>query len=258
MISPAGSVRCRSCPCGIRKSMPCAAPIVRDEGNVAKDLNRGFQGEAKKIDEPLLRIVERLRPDFELIRAAAGACVALTALRLRRGTGHMASPGVVPGLFSFLVVWIRLRSGEAMTNDHRSRVYAFQLIPREMKFFDMFDEAAAILIRALPTSSLDMVTQFDRLAERSYELRQEEHACDDVVGRIIKALDRSFITPFDREDIHTLADLARRRAGQHGGDGPPLRGLPHRAADAGGGGAGPDHPGLLQPPGQARSACAAP
>jgi predicted phosphate transport protein (TIGR00153 family) len=33
----------------------------------------------------------------------------------------------------------------------------------------------------------------------------EEHACDDVVGRIIKALDRSFITPFDREDIHNLA-----------------------------------------------------
>ena len=33
----------------------------------------------------------------------------------------------------------------------------------------------------------------------------EEHACDVVIGRIIKALDRSFITPFDREDIHTLA-----------------------------------------------------
>ena len=33
----------------------------------------------------------------------------------------------------------------------------------------------------------------------------EERACDEVVGRIIKALDRSFITPFDREDIHTLA-----------------------------------------------------
>jgi len=83
-------------------------------------------------------------------------------------------------------------------------VMRFSFIPREMKFFDMFDEVAAILTRA-SEKFLTMVSQFDRLAERSYEIRQEEHACDDVVGRIIKALDRSFITPFDREDIHTLA-----------------------------------------------------
>jgi uncharacterized protein len=82
----------------------------------------------------------------------------------------------------------------------------FSLIPREMKFFDMFDEVATILTRA-SEKFVTMVTQFDRLAERSYELRQEEHACDDTVARIIKALDRSFITPFDREDIHTLASL---------------------------------------------------
>jgi uncharacterized protein Yka (UPF0111/DUF47 family) len=80
----------------------------------------------------------------------------------------------------------------------------FSLIPREMKFFDMFDEVAAILTRA-SGKFVDMVSKFDRLAERGYELRQEEHACDDVVARIIKALDTSFITPFDREDIHTLA-----------------------------------------------------
>jgi uncharacterized protein Yka (UPF0111/DUF47 family) len=109
---------------------------------------------------------------------------------------------------------------------------AFSLIPREMKFFDMFDEAAAILTRASETF-LDMLTHFDRgpnpaerlpsaasgvqpmplakihaadrVAQRVEELRQEERACDQVVERIIKALDVSFITPFDREDIHTLA-----------------------------------------------------
>jgi uncharacterized protein Yka (UPF0111/DUF47 family) len=80
----------------------------------------------------------------------------------------------------------------------------FSLIPREEKFFDMFDEAAAILLRA-SEKFLEMVTKFDRLAERSDELKKEEHAGDQVVGRIIAALDRSFITPFDREDIHTLA-----------------------------------------------------
>jgi predicted phosphate transport protein (TIGR00153 family) len=82
----------------------------------------------------------------------------------------------------------------------------FNLMPREMKFFDLFDEVAVILTRA-SGKFLAMVTEFDRLGERSYELRQEEHDCDEVVQRIIKALDRSFITPFDREDIHTLASL---------------------------------------------------
>jgi uncharacterized protein Yka (UPF0111/DUF47 family) len=109
----------------------------------------------------------------------------------------------------------------------------FGLIPREMKFFDMFDEAAAIITRA-SEKFLDMLSNFDRgpspsdgvqaapssdadfvlpakgdatdrVAQCCEELRREEHACDLVVERIIKALDTSFITPFDREDIHTLA-----------------------------------------------------
>jgi uncharacterized protein Yka (UPF0111/DUF47 family) len=78
------------------------------------------------------------------------------------------------------------------------------LIPREEKFFDMFDEASAIVTRG-SEKFLDMVKGFDRLAERSLEMHQLERTCDDVVARIIQALDRSFITPFDREDIHSLA-----------------------------------------------------
>ncbi|MBI2827285.1 MAG: DUF47 family protein [Planctomycetia bacterium] len=80
----------------------------------------------------------------------------------------------------------------------------FSLIPREPKFFDMFDEAAAMLGRA-SNKFLELVVQFDRLSERSAELKQAEHDCDDVIERILTVLDRSFITPFDREDIHSLA-----------------------------------------------------
>jgi predicted phosphate transport protein (TIGR00153 family) len=80
----------------------------------------------------------------------------------------------------------------------------FWLMPREEKFFDMFDEVAAIISRAA-SKFLALVTEFDRLSARSNELKFEEHACDEVVERIILALDRSFITPFDREDIHSLA-----------------------------------------------------
>lgn len=80
----------------------------------------------------------------------------------------------------------------------------FSLIPREMKFFDMFDEFGATITQA-GKKFHEMVTMFDRLEIRSHELKRDEDACDASVEKIIKALDRTFITPFDREDIHTLA-----------------------------------------------------
>ena len=80
----------------------------------------------------------------------------------------------------------------------------FSLIPREMRFFDMFDEFAATVTQAA-TKFHEMVTVFDKLDIRSHELKRDEDACDASVEKIIKALDRTFITPFDREDIHTLA-----------------------------------------------------
>lgn len=82
----------------------------------------------------------------------------------------------------------------------------FSLLPREEKFFDLFDDFAGIMTRAAQ-KFFDMVQQFDRLRERGEDLRNEEHAADLVVERIIQALDRTFITPFDREDIHSLATL---------------------------------------------------
>ena len=82
----------------------------------------------------------------------------------------------------------------------------FRLIPREEKFFDLFDEFMAILQRAAE-KFLDMVLLFDRIHERGEALREEEHLGDEVVEKIIQALDRTFITPFDREDIHSLATL---------------------------------------------------
>lgn len=77
-------------------------------------------------------------------------------------------------------------------------------MPREEKFFDLFDQAVAILSQAA-AKFLEMVEKFDRLQERGAALRAEEHEGDLVVERIIRALDRSFVTPFDREDIHRLA-----------------------------------------------------
>jgi predicted phosphate transport protein (TIGR00153 family) len=80
----------------------------------------------------------------------------------------------------------------------------FSLLPREIKFFDMFDEMGATLIRA-SSKLLDMLTDFDDLPVRGLDIKKEEESGDAIVQKILEALDRTFITPFDREDIHNLA-----------------------------------------------------
>lgn len=80
----------------------------------------------------------------------------------------------------------------------------FSLIPREGRFFTLFDETTAH-ITASAQKFVAMLTSFDRLEERGLELKKEEEACDSLVRNVFTALDQSFITPFDREDIHNLA-----------------------------------------------------
>jgi len=82
--------------------------------------------------------------------------------------------------------------------------FGFSLIPREQRFYDMFDQTAACVTKAA-RKLLDMVTVFDDLVERSQDIKADEEACDDLVRDIILALDKTFITPMDREDIHRLA-----------------------------------------------------
>jgi predicted phosphate transport protein (TIGR00153 family) len=85
--------------------------------------------------------------------------------------------------------------------------YILQLLsPKDKKFFPMFEDASAnllevskILIKALNSKDI---------AERDAyikEIEQLEHKGDQITHDIFHELSSSFITPFDREDIHNLA-----------------------------------------------------
>src|SRR5512142_2604139 len=50
-----------------------------------------------------------------------------------------------------------------------------------------------------------MVQQFDRIEERSRSLKEVEHQGDLVAHELFERLNRTFITPLEREDIHQLA-----------------------------------------------------
>jgi predicted phosphate transport protein (TIGR00153 family) len=81
---------------------------------------------------------------------------------------------------------------------------AFSLIPREEKFFDLFEqqvkschEAASLFKTLVSNWSMDH--------EALPKLRDIEHECDITTHEIMDKLNRTFVTPLDREDIHQLA-----------------------------------------------------
>ncbi len=78
-----------------------------------------------------------------------------------------------------------------------------RLIPREERFFDLFvDDAANVLAAARLLEG--MLRSYDDLDRRTAELRDAEHRGDEISHDIGHRLESTFVTPFDREDIHAL------------------------------------------------------
>ena len=78
-----------------------------------------------------------------------------------------------------------------------------RLIPRDEKFYDLFINAGETILAASRAFE-GMVTEYDRLGERVSEIQALEKEGDGIDEEIARRLERSFVTPFDREDIHEL------------------------------------------------------
>jgi len=81
----------------------------------------------------------------------------------------------------------------------------FSFLPREDHYFVMFsqiaekiEEAAAVLVEMMNDKDVDFRTYTRRI-------KDIEHECDQFTHEITTKLNKSFITPFDREDIYTLS-----------------------------------------------------
>ena len=79
----------------------------------------------------------------------------------------------------------------------------FSLIPKEQVFFDLFEQAAknvhdgAVALQAL-------LEDFRDVPEKAKKIKDIEHAGDKITHTTIEKLNKTFITPLDREDIHEL------------------------------------------------------
>jgi predicted phosphate transport protein (TIGR00153 family) len=80
-----------------------------------------------------------------------------------------------------------------------------RLLPREEEFFDLFVEVAKRTTEAAGR----LLELFEAPPERRTPvveaIKRLEHECDQITHEVVNRLDRTFITPLDREDIHRLA-----------------------------------------------------
>jgi uncharacterized protein len=78
-----------------------------------------------------------------------------------------------------------------------------RLIPRDEAFFDMFAELAKRL-SASARLLHKLFSEPQRLSEHVSAIKELEHEADNLTHEVIMRIDRSFVTPIDREDIHLL------------------------------------------------------
>ncbi|HWL92896.1 MAG TPA: DUF47 family protein [Phycisphaerae bacterium] len=77
------------------------------------------------------------------------------------------------------------------------------IIPRDKVFFQLFDAAAATMVDTTRTYN-DMCNDMGQYPRHLERIRELEHEGDENLRQTLERLDRSFLTPFDRDDIYRL------------------------------------------------------
>lgn len=78
------------------------------------------------------------------------------------------------------------------------------LIPKDISFFAMFAKMSNNLIAGASVLA-DLFADYNEVSGKIKEIRRIEHVGDDLTHSLLTKLNQTFITPFDREDIHKLA-----------------------------------------------------
>ncbi len=89
-------------------------------------------------------------------------------------------------------------------------MFKFPFIPREEKFFDLFEQGTRNMVKAAQGLK-ELVDTWENVEEKVGEITELEHQGDTITHQIMAQLHRTFVTPFDREDIallgHVLDDV---------------------------------------------------
>jgi predicted phosphate transport protein (TIGR00153 family) len=83
-------------------------------------------------------------------------------------------------------------------------MFKFPFIPREEKFFGLFEDGARNMVKAAQQLK-QLVDNWEDVEAGVNEITKLEHEGDKITHQIMEQLHRTFVTPFDREDIALLA-----------------------------------------------------
>lgn len=79
-----------------------------------------------------------------------------------------------------------------------------RFLPRQSRFFELFEEMAENLIVGA-RQLCDLLQDYTDVPASVQKIKKTEHKGDEITHALFVNLNSSFITPFDREDIHSLA-----------------------------------------------------
>jgi predicted phosphate transport protein (TIGR00153 family) len=80
----------------------------------------------------------------------------------------------------------------------------FNLIPREEKFFDLFERQSENIVAASRVLR-EMMARFEEAPAFARQIVDLEHAGDTLTHELVRKINTTFVTPIDREDIYALA-----------------------------------------------------
>ena len=77
------------------------------------------------------------------------------------------------------------------------------IIPQSKHFFDMLEHQSGVVVEGAE-ALLDLTKNFNNVAERRDKIKNIEHKGDEIVHEIADALNRTFVTPIDHDDLSKL------------------------------------------------------
>lgn len=130
------------------------------------------------------------------------------AVNLARRTAEMSAPRRLSPLRS-----LRRRARERedeRKQDPRSgwlvgRLRRLRILPTDSEFFELFAESAS-LARLCSEELLQAMSDLSDVEDHYQRIRDLERGGDQVTVEVLRRLDASFVTPYDREDIHALVE----------------------------------------------------
>ena len=86
----------------------------------------------------------------------------------------------------------------------------FSLLPKNDKFFELFQESSRTLYLA-SAALVDLMENYTDVPAKVAEIKRLEEVGDGIIHRTMTSLHQSFITPIDREDIAALGEVRFRK-----------------------------------------------